>query len=129
VEAPPGAATGSDAVGVLGQVSRPGLYPVGAGQSLWMVLAAAGGLTPLGNLGDVRVVRPKDSGNSVFSVNLKSQLASGARDPFVVRSGDVVYVTGRGAWGNTWTTLTQLLSISRDLANIAVVRDYLRRGI
>jgi polysaccharide export outer membrane protein len=127
VEAPPGAATGSDAVGVLGQVSRPGLYPVGAGQSLWMVLAAAGGLTPLGNLGDVRVVRPKDSGNSVFSVNLKSQLASGARDPFVVRSGDVVYVTGRGAWGNTWTTLTQLLSISRDLANIVVVADYLNR--
>ena len=122
-----GAATGSDVVGVLGEVTRPGLYPVGAGQGLWLVLAAAGGLTPLGNLADVRVVRPKDSGNSVFAVNLKNQLAHGAREPFMVRSGDVVFVTGRGAWGNTWVTLTQVLSISRDLANIVVVADYLNR--
>jgi hypothetical protein len=45
----------------------------------------------------------------------------------VVRSGDVVFVTGRGAWGNTWIELTQFLSISRDLANIVVVADYLHR--
>lgn len=127
LEAAPGAATGSDAVGVLGEVARPGLYPVGAGQSLWMVLAAAGGLTPLGNLKDVRVVRPKDSGNSVFGVNLKDQLANGAREPFMVRSGDVIYVTGRGGFSNTWIALTQFLSISRDLANIVVVADYLNR--
>jgi hypothetical protein len=120
-------ASGSDVVGVLGEVVRPGLYPVGAGQSLWMVLAAAGGLTPLGNLRDVRVVRPKDSGTSVFGVNLKDQLAHSAREPFVVRSGDVVFVTGRGSWGSTWIALTQVLSISRDLANIVVVADYLNR--
>jgi protein involved in polysaccharide export with SLBB domain len=127
VESARGVATGGDAVGVLGEVTRPGLYPVGAGQDLWMVLAAAGGLTPLGNLGDVRVVRPKDSGNSVFGVNLKDQLAHGARESFVVRSGDVIFVPGRGAWGNTWIALTQVLSISRDLANIVVVADYLNR--
>jgi polysaccharide export outer membrane protein len=127
VESVRGVAVGGDAVGVLGEVTRPGLYPVGAGQDLWMVLAAAGGLTPLGNLGDVRVVRPKDSGNSVFGVNLKEQLAHGAREPFVVRSGDVIYVTGRGAWSSTWTALTQFLSISRDLTNIVVVADYLHR--
>jgi len=120
-----GAVTAGDAVGVLGEVTRPGLYPVGAGQDLWMVLAAAGGLTPQGNLGDVRVVRPKDSGTSVFGVNLKDQLAHGAREPFVVRSGDVVFVTGR-AWGGTWTALTQFLSISRDLVNVVVLADYLQ---
>jgi polysaccharide biosynthesis/export protein len=124
VESARGAAAGSDAVGVMGEVTRPGLYPVGAGQNLWMVLAAAGGVTPLGNLADVRVVRPKDSGTSVFGVNLKDQLAHGAREPFVVRSGDVVFVTGRGAWGNTWIALTQVLSISRDLANVVVLVDY-----
>jgi len=59
--------------------------------------------------------------------DLKDQLAHGAREPFVVRSGDVVFVTGRGAWGNTWIELTQFLSISRDLANIVVVADYLSR--
>jgi protein involved in polysaccharide export with SLBB domain len=128
VEPARGAAAGSDAVSVLGEVTRPGLYPVGAGQSLWVVLAAAGGVTPLGNLGDVRVVRPKDSGTSVFGVNLKDQLAHGAREPFVVRSGDVVFVTGRGAWSSTWAGLTQFLSISRDLANIVLIRDYIRRN-
>ena len=124
VEAARGAATGADVVGVLGEVSHPGLYPVGEGQNLWMVLAAAGGATTLGNLADVRVVRPKDSGTSVFGVNLKDQLAHGAREPFVVHSGDVVFVTGRGAWGNTWIALTQVLSISRDLANVVVLVDY-----
>jgi polysaccharide export outer membrane protein len=121
VESARGAATGSDVVGVLGEVTRPGLYPVGAGQSLWMVLAAAGGLTPLGNLGDVRVMRPKGSGHSVFGVNLKDQLAHGEREPFVVRSGDVIFVTGRGALGMTWVALMQL---SRDLANVVILIDY-----
>ena len=42
----------------------------------------------------------------------------------MVHSGDVVFVTGRGAWGNTWIALTQVLSISRDLANVVVLVDY-----
>jgi hypothetical protein len=42
----------------------------------------------------------------------------------VIRSGDVIFVTGRGAWGNTWLALTQVLSISRDLANVVVLADY-----
>ncbi len=121
-------ATGSDVVGVLGEVTRPGLYPVGGGQNLWMVLAAAGGATPLGNLRDVRVMRPKDSGTSVFSVDLKGHLANGARELFVVRSGDVVFVTGRGAWSSTWIGLTQVLTVSRDLANVWLVVDYLKHG-
>jgi len=126
VETVRGAAIAGDAVGVLGEVNRPGLYPVGAGQDVWMVLAAAGGLTPHGNLGDVRVVRPKDSGTSVFGVNLRDQLARGARAPFVIHSGDVVFVTGSGAWSSTWATLTQVLSISRDLVNVVVLADYLK---
>jgi polysaccharide export outer membrane protein len=121
-----GGAVGGDVVGVLGEVNRPGLYPVGGGQDVWMVLAAAGGITPHGHLGDVRVVRPKDSGTSVFGVNLKGQLARGAREPFVVHSGDVVFVTGSGSWGSTWTALTQFLAISRDLVNVVVLADYLK---
>jgi polysaccharide biosynthesis/export protein len=121
-----GAAAGSDVAGVLGEVNKPGLYPVGEGLDLWMVLASAGGLTSQGNLADVRVVRPKDSGNAVFGVNLRDQLARGAGEPFLVHSGDVVFVTGRGAWGSTWSALTQLLSISRDLVNVVVLADYLQ---
>ena len=123
-----GVTGGSDVVGVLGEVNHPGLYPVGGGLDLWLVLAAAGGLTPHGHLADVRVVRPKDSGTSVFGVNLKDQLVRGAREPFVVHSGDVVFVTGSGAWGATWTGLTQFLSISRDLVNVVVLADYLKHN-
>lgn len=127
---PTGAAAvtgGTDVVGVLGEVNHPGLYPVGGGQNLWLVLAAAGGVTPHGHLGDVRVVRPKDSGTSVFGVNLKDQLAHGTREPFVVHAGDVVFVTGSGAWGASWTALTQVLGLSVDVVNVVVVADYLKR--
>lgn len=118
--------TSSDAVGVLGEVTRPGLYPVGSGQDLWLALAAAGGLTPRGRLTDVRVVRPQDSGSSVYRVDLRDQLHRGAREPFVVRPGDVVFVMGGSGWSTAWTVLSQSLSLSRDIVNIVVVADYLR---
>jgi polysaccharide biosynthesis/export protein len=122
-----GPAMGSgDVVGVLGEVTRAGLYPVGSGQDVWMALAAAGGLTPRGRLGDVRVVRPKDTGSSVFRVDLRDQLTRGARESFTVRPGDVVVVMGGGGWATTWSVLTQALTLSRDLVNIVVVSDYLR---
>jgi polysaccharide export outer membrane protein len=117
-----------DAAGVLGEVNRAGLYPVGSGADLWMVLAAAGGLTARGNLGDVRVVRPKEGANSVFSVNLRAQLRHGAREPFVVRPGDVVVVSGNAGVPAAWNGFTQLLAISRDLINIVVLGDYLKRN-
>lgn len=123
----PAVASG-DAVGVLGEVTRPGLYPVGSGQDLWMALASAGGLTPRGRLGDVRVVRPKETGSSVFRVDLKGQLTRGARETFMVRPGDVVVVMGGSGWGTTWTVLSQALSLSRDLVNIVVVSDYLQNN-
>jgi len=124
-EAGAGSVAPGDAVGVLGEVARPGLYPVGSGQDVWMALAAAGGLTPRGRLSDVRVVRPKGAGTAVFRVDLKDQLVRGAREPFLVRPGDVVVVMGAGGWSTAWTALTQVLTLSRDLVNIVVVADYL----
>jgi len=118
------APTSGDVAGVLGEVGRPGLYPVAGGQSLWMVLAAAGGLTVKGNLADVRVVRPKDAGVSVFSVNLKDQLVRGSREPFVVRTGDVVFVNRIGGWSTVWAGMTQLLATSQNVANVVLIVDY-----
>ena len=121
----PGAGTGETA-GVLGEVNRPGLYPVGSGQDLWTVLAAAGGLTSRANLADVRVVvRQKDSSTSVFSVNLKEQLRSGAREPYVVHSGDVVVVSGGGA--SFWGGFSQVLGLGLQVANIFALVDYSRK--
>ena len=120
------AVAAGDVVGVLGEVNRPGLYPVGSGQDLWMTLAVAGGLTPRGRLHDVRVVRPKGAGTSVFSVDLRDQLRRGAREPFSVRPGDVVVVMGGGGWGAVWNVLSQTLMLSRDVVNIVLVAEYLR---
>ncbi len=125
-EAGPGASTGETA-GVLGEVNRPGLYPVGAGLDVWTLLAAAGGYTSRANLGDVRViVKQKDASASIFSVNLKDQLGRGARDPYVVHSGDVVVVGGRGGFGTVWGGFTQVLGLGLQVANIFALVDYTR---
>ncbi len=124
-----GIGVAADVAGVLGEVKNPGLYPMGDGQDLWMVLAVAGGVTPRGNLGDVRVVRPREggrTGTSVFSVNLKDQLEHGAREPFVIHSGDVVFVKGPGSWSTVWYGLTQLLSTTQGVANLILIEDYIR---
>jgi hypothetical protein len=72
------------------------------------------------------VVRPKDGGTAVFSVNLKDQLQHGSREPFVVHAGDVVFVRGTAGWNAAWTVFTQVLATSRDLANIVVIADYVK---
>jgi len=122
----PGVSTGETA-GVLGEVNRPGLYPVGTGQDLWTVLAAAGGATSRADLADVRVVvRQRDSSTSVFAVNLKQQLRGGAREPYVVHSGDVVVVGGRAGFGNFWGGLTQVLGLGLQVANLVALTNYTR---
>jgi len=118
----------SDAAGVLGEVNKPGLYPVGPGHDVWTVLAAAGGLTQRGDLAVIKVLTRQASGQTVFDVNLKEQLHHGTRAPFLVHGGDVVYVaaTGSSTFGRAWTGFTQVLDISKDLLNIAIIADYLK---
>ena len=126
------AAAPGSAAGVLGEVNKPGLYAVGAGQDLWTVLAAAGGLTVRGNLADVRVLsRQRDSSSAVVSVNLREELKHGSRSPFVVRAGDVVVVTptGGSVLGRGWTGLTQVMAISRDVLNAVLIADYFNRNV
>jgi protein involved in polysaccharide export with SLBB domain len=119
-----------DAVGVLGEVARPGLYPVGGGADLWMVLAGAGGVTPNGSLGGVRILTRGPSGIEVVNVNLSDVLAHGTKTPVTVRAGDVVYVGQRGgvAVGRAFAGMYQLLIIGRDVLNAAVLADYLKNS-
>jgi len=115
-----------EASGVIGEVNKPGLYPVGAGQDIWTLLAAAGGLTRSGNLSDVRVITRQQGGQAVVTVNLKDQLHRGSRTPFIVHAGDVVVVapSGSSGVGRAWTGLTQLLAVSRDILNLVIIADY-----
>ncbi|HTK30323.1 MAG TPA: polysaccharide biosynthesis/export family protein [Candidatus Saccharimonadaceae bacterium] len=131
---PAGAAGGvvspSDGVGVLGEVSKPGVYAATGGQDLWAILASAGGLTPRGDLSNVRVVTRQGAGQAVISVNLQDALKRGTRAPFVIQPGDIVYVapTGASALGRSFNGFTQALTLGRDLLNIAVLADVLKRG-
>lgn len=132
VVVPAGAAPGmggpGEAVGVLGEVTKPGLYPVGTGADLWMVLAAAGGPTATGDLSGVKVLTRGPSGVTVLDVNLREMLAKGTKAPVTVRPGDVVYVGVRtGAMvGRAFAGLYQVLLVGRDVLNTAVLVDYLQ---
>lgn len=115
--------TPGEGAGVLGEVGRPGLVPVGTGADLWAVLAAAGGTTERANLRAVRVLTRGESGVTVTNYDLRAVLDNGSRAPVTIKTGDVVVVLPKGA--NLWTGLVQVLAISRDLLNVAVLVDYL----
>jgi polysaccharide export outer membrane protein len=125
----PGTSAAGEGVGVLGEVARPGLYPVGPGQELWAVIAAAGGFTAKGDLTKVSVITRQGPGQAVVTIDLRHALQSGSRAPFLLRAGDVVYVasTAATASGKTWAGFQQVLAISRDLLNLVVIRDVVRR--
>lgn len=110
-------------VSVLGQVTRPGVYGVGDGQDLWAVLAASGGLGPEGDLARVVILRRNETSQTSTMLNLRDILRSGGATPYLVYSGDVVFVerTGQSFWGKVGRGFNGLLAISRDVLNIVVL--------
>ncbi len=125
-----GSFAASDGVGVLGEVARPGVYPATGGQDLWVILAGAGGLTPRGNLSDVRVVTRQGQSQAVVSLNLKDVLRHGSRSAFVVKPGDIVFVssTGSSAMGRAFNAFAQTLPLAVEVLNIVVLSDVLKRN-
>lgn len=113
----------ADGVAVLGEVAKPGIYPVGAAQDLWSVLAVAGGITQRGDLSKVRILTRDGATQTVVMLNLKQALERGSRRPQVVKAGDVVYVTPTGSskMAQAFVGFQAVLAISRDLLNIYVL--------
>lgn len=124
----PGAsATGAPAgegVGVIGEVTKPGLYAASGSQDLWSMIATAGGLTTRANWTDVRVLTRSEGGQAVSRVNLREALDHGSRGVVPIKPGDVVVVMPRG--GGSWVVFTGLLGLSRDALNVAVLVDYFK---
>jgi len=91
---------------VLGEVARPGLYPVDPTVSLAGVVALAGGATSNGDLRKLRVVRA----GVVVLDGIPSETALASLD---VRSEDEIFV-GRRSWfyRNSTFVISALLSIS-----------------
>ncbi|MGI9038834.1 MAG: polysaccharide biosynthesis/export family protein [Gemmatimonadota bacterium] len=74
---------------ILGGVNEPGLYPVDASVSLSEALGLAGGISPIGNSGDIRVIRD----GRVIRQDLDQATLVGATD---IRSGDQILVGEKG---------------------------------
>lgn len=110
-------------VSVLGEVARPGVYGVGDGQDLWAVLAASGGLGPQGDLAKVRILRQRDDAQTITTLNLRDVLHSGGAAPYLVYSGDVVFVerTGQSFWGRAGRGFSALLAATRDVLSVVVL--------
>ncbi|MFZ3289217.1 MAG: polysaccharide export protein EpsE [Telluria sp.] len=82
----------SQQVGVLGQVNRPGRYPLESRRSLMDVLALAGGIGPEG--GDtVSVLRRRDGKTTKETVDVLDMVRSGEmQQDLEVAAGDIIYV-------------------------------------
>ena len=106
-------------VGVLGAVMRPGLYFVTPAQSLYDVIALAGGFGPDARDDKVRVVRE----HSVIEVNARRALESGdALTGLELRSGDQIVVPVRTPFP------FQVLSLGiQILVMVVTVLNYARR--
>jgi len=116
------AASAGEGVGVIGEVGKPGLYPVGGPTDVWMMLAMAGGLTDRGRLDDVRILTRGDAGVTVAVVDLREVLDRGSRAATLIRPGDVLVVMPRGP--SFWSGLTTVLGLSRDALNVLLLVDY-----
>ena len=90
----------SDGVSVLGEVARPGVYPVLGEQRLFDLISSAGGLTEKAGR-SISISHRDQSGNPVtlpLTRNLADNEADNvpvyAGDTIIVRKADVVYVVG-----------------------------------
>lgn len=121
---------GGAGVGVLGEVAKPGVYPVGPGQDLWQMLAVAGGLTPDGDLTRVRVITTEGGKYAVSTINLREVLDKSGRTPRLVKTGDIVFVspTGSSQFGRFWGGFQGVLGVARGVYDIVVIQQLLEKN-
>jgi len=115
---------------IIGEVQHPGIYPVGAGQDLWTVLAGAGGVTPNADLRNVRILTRQGEGYNALRLDLREILDNGSRSGLTVKDGDVVYVPSNQNSGISRATLAVItvLGVTRDVFNILVLSQIYHGG-
>jgi len=92
-----GGVTGSGNIYVLGEVNRPGAYPLTEGMDLLQVLAMAGGATREAALSDVVVVMDAGGNQVAANVDLNRITSDGAARPFRLSGGDRIVVPMEGS--------------------------------
>lgn len=105
-------------IAVLGEVVRPGLYTVDPTLSVLDVVALAGGSTPVGNLGKIRVFRS----GAETRVSLE-QLSTRGRSlqEVGIRSGDEIVVPRKFFARDDMGTLLQIIQIGLSIAIFVTV--------
>jgi protein involved in polysaccharide export with SLBB domain len=79
---------------ILGQVQRPGTYPIEGNESISLLQAIgmAGGYTRIANPNKVIVKRREGGAENVYQFNAKKMARSGADSTFRIMPGDVITV-------------------------------------
>lgn len=80
----------ANGISLLGEVARPGVYPVAGPRRLYDVLASAGGLTA--NAGTKVTITPKDTTKSTEVVNISRDPSKSTEGNILVNPGDTVIV-------------------------------------
>ncbi len=80
----------ANGISLLGEIAKPGVYPVSGPRRLYDVLAAAGGLTQ--NAGNKVTITPKDSAKSAAVVNISRDPSKSSEGNILVNPGDTVIV-------------------------------------
>jgi polysaccharide export outer membrane protein len=100
-------------INVLGEVARPGLYPVDPTVSLAGVVAIAGGATATGDIRRIRIVRDG-------TVLMERAGAAETLNALELRSGDQIFVDRRGWFDrNSTFVVSALLSITSIVITLA----------
>ena len=79
-------------VSVLGEVQRPGRFPLDQKLSVLDVIAAAGGFSTYADIDSVIVLRPEEAGIRRIRVNVKALLDNDSEPLLMLMPGDTVYV-------------------------------------
>lgn len=135
--------TGPINIAIVGEVYRPGTYPVrgeSAGPngtisppSVTQAIKAAGGLTPSASIGQVQIQRPTRTGKTqVVSVNLARLLRQGDfSQDILLQEGDKVFIPTRqnpNADESNLIASSTLATQTTGPLNIAIVGEVFRPG-
>ena len=119
--------SGSRTFYILGEVARPGAYPLVGDVTALYALGMAGGPTRFASEDKARLVRPSSEGELVYPVYYESmtQYGYGATN-YMLQPGDVVYVPPNAfarvgyALGILFFPLQQILGLGGTVINAAV---------
>ena len=77
---------------VIGNVVRPGTYPLRGETSVLQALSLAGGFTPFASPRNIKLIRNSAGKQEVRKVNYNNLIEEGGGGNYLLRSGDTVVV-------------------------------------